>query len=83
MKITTDVTKSYESGTEALEDKGYKVVGTIFMNRNLREVKRILLEKNDKEYYYVGMDHYNTTVYSCTIYPVDSLKGEYRTERGL
>lgn len=80
MKIKTDCTKNYMSGMEALEDFGFKKVGLIRITKNFKEITRDLVEKNGKLYYYVGMDHFNTTIYSVTLKEVEKLTGEYTKE---
>lgn len=77
MKIKTDCTKNYMSGIEALEDCGFKHIGYIEMLNSFKTVTRALLEKNGVHYYYKGMDHYNSTVYSATVEKVDNIKGWY------
>lgn len=67
--IRTDVSKDYFEATEALEDKGYKVIGTVEFSGHTRT----LLSKNGKEYYYAGMEHCNTTIYSVSIVNVDDI----------
>lgn len=77
MKVNTDVTQSFFNATQALEDKGYKHIGEVWFNG----VRRPAYEKNGNVYYFVNMDHHNTTIYSVTINNVNNLKSEYHIER--
>lgn len=81
MKIQTNITKSYASGIEAVEDCGFEEIGIIEMNKNFKRISRTLLEKENKLYYYVGMDHFNTTVYNVTLNPIENLSGDYEIVR--
>ena len=54
---------SYSNASEALEDNGYTKTYT-------REGIRFV--KNGRTYKYVGMDHYNTEIFSVTIREVEN-----------
>lgn len=77
MKVKTDVTQNYFNATEALEDKWYTHIGEVWFNGT----RRPAYEKNGNVYYFVSMDHFNSTVYSVTINNVKNLKSEYSIER--
>ena len=81
-KITIEPTgASYASSYEALEEAGYKHVGTITYMKNFKWVKRDLFEKAGKQYVYLGMDNYNTTIYEIYLGKASTLQGEYRTQK--
>lgn len=77
MKLKTDCTKNYMTGIEALNDCGFKEIGTIEMINSFKTVTRILVEKDGIKYYYKGMNHYNTTVYSVFIEKIEEIDGWY------
>lgn len=69
-QIKTNEAKSYMSACEALEDNNLIYVGK-FWNKNPvsgKTIKREIFEdKNKRLWAFVGMDHFNTTIYSITV----------------
>lgn len=79
MKINTDISKNYMNAIQALEDEGFQHIGVIKMKVNNKETIKPLLKKAGIQYYYIGMDHFNTTIYSVKVGRVDRLKINYST----
>ena len=64
MKVYPDVSKSYFSASEALKDNGFKRAGKGIM----RSGKAVdLFEKDGKIYRYMGMEHFNSTIYQIDL----------------
>lgn len=81
MKIYTDNTKSYVSGIEAVEELGFKHIGTITITTKFRQENRHLFEKDGVQYYWKSMDNFNLTIYSVVIEKVEELKGDYYIQK--
>lgn len=64
MKVYPDVNKSYFTAAEALEDNGFKRAGKGIM----RSGKTIdVFKKDGKLYRYMGMEHFNSTIYQIDL----------------
>lgn len=64
MKVYPDVSKSYFSASEALKDNGFEPVGKGVM----RSGKTVdVFKKDGKLYRYMGMEHFNSTIYQIDL----------------
>lgn len=65
--------KSYWTVFEALEDLGYTVADPhLLMYENINNFHH-LFAKDGKYYGYLGMDHFNTMIYSITLIEVQEV----------
>lgn len=72
MIIKPDQSKSYGSAHEALEDAGFEFIGKFGRKlpiSNKWYTVRIFERAHGEYFYFVSMNHYNTTVYSVTVKP--------------
>jgi hypothetical protein len=72
--IKTDVSKDYFNAREALIDEGFESVGGVLfyaVGKGLQN--RSTYEKDGVKYYYVGMNNFNSTIYSIKLRKVNEL----------
>lgn len=79
--IKTDCTKNYYSAMDALQEMEYKEIGTITYSCRKKDTTRPLLEKDNKQYAYLGMDHFNTTINKVFLGDIETLVGNYWTNK--
>lgn len=67
--VETNPAEDYFYASAALEDVGYMEVGVAYTTEGEQEIYR----KDGKEYYFVGMNHFNTTIYEIYLEPLEEL----------
>lgn len=67
--VETNPAENYFYASEALEDEGYKEVGIAYTTDGDFEIYR----KDGEEFYFVGMNNYNATIYEVYLEPLEKL----------
>lgn len=75
--VKTDCTKNYYSALEALEELGYKEIGTVTYACRKHDTTKTLIEKDGKRFAFMGMDHFNSTIYKVFLGDIETLEGKY------
>ena len=72
--VKTDISKDYFNAGQALQDEGFKSIGDVaFSVVGKGSQTREAFEKDNKQYYFVSMNNFNSTIYSVKIRELNDL----------